>query len=151
MIKIGLKAILGAEGMYICDDCRTRLKFEISEDNFKILKDKLSTITKTKKCYICNQMNDNGLFIEPKMIVEALEKVLANADNMEKEYKEGNVICQKCGEKLDKGMGDLPGHIQCPKCNEMINLKHYEKNVKLPMKSRLALKLYIKYIKGGIK
>ena len=148
---MGLHAILGADGMYICDGCRTRLKFDISEHNFKILKDRVAKIDKPKKCYICNQFQDQGLFIEPILIVDALEKVLANADKMESEYKVGNIICTSCGATLIKKSEDVKGHVQCDNCNMMINIKHYEKNVRLPMKSRLALKLYIKYIKGGIK
>jgi len=140
--------ILALKGMFICDQCRERLKINIDQRTFEEIKKQLNKKCgedALRICYICRSQKfmKEGLMLNNEWIASSLEKVIESQEKKYKEFKEGIITCPNCGSRTKAESK----HVICTNCRRDIDLKKYEKSIKMPATQKLTLRLYIKMLK----
>lgn len=146
---MGINNLLGKDGMFICEGCRTKLKINIDGDTFDRLKKEVHNYENTKKtqvCYICNseKYESEGLVLSNEWIANALDEIIKKSEEVYDLFTKGFVICPKCGNKFKYHQNV----VVCPKCNAVINMKKYKKETKLSVSKKVTFKLYIKLLRN---
>lgn len=137
-------------GMFISDSAREQLNINLDKETFEKLKKEInqyntSYLTK-EQCFITKKyfrLNE-GLFLSKKWISDALKKTIESAEKLWNEFKEEKMVVCKCGNKFKY----TSPKENCPKCNNLINIKRYSKSIKLPATRKIAIRLYIKFLGG---
>jgi ribosomal protein L37E len=138
------------DGIFISDSARDQMNINLSEDQFKALKDhinKMDDPNEKKKCFITNTYYPlkDGLFLDKKWVADSLQQTIDSQDKLYMQFKNDKlVVCSKCGKASKYHTLD---HF-CPHCNHVMNLKKYEKQIKLPYVKRMAFRLLIKSLGG---
>lgn len=140
--------ILGTKGIFICDDCRVKLKVNIDEATFNAMKDEINKKPTDIqcRCYLCSQMKyeNNGLKIGKEMMADSIQKHIEKSEELYNLYKDNKVICTACGSVIES----KDKFVTCPKCNIGINTKEYGKRIKMGLSTKITLKLYVKMLRG---
>lgn len=141
---------LGRNGIFLSDEARDQLNIRITPEEFNRLKSEINKNNdpdEVKKCYITNKYVKikDGLFLDSTWVADAIEKNIESQDKLWKEFKDNNtVICGNCGTKNTYEDRVLT----CSNCGENIDIKKYKKSIKLPLTKKMAMRLYVKYLRG---
>lgn len=143
---------LGKNGIFISDSARDQLNIKLTDEEFQKLKSEVNSKddpNEVKKCFINNtyvKMKD-GLFLDPEWVASAIEKNIESQEKLFEQYRKENVvICDKCG---TKNIAEHR-HFKCKECFKEIDSKKYKKSIKMPYTKKMAMKLYVKYLRGKV-
>jgi ribosomal protein L37E len=146
---VSISDLLGKNGIFISDSARDQLNIKLTEKEFEALKAHINSTSdpnEMKKCFITNKYfkASEGLMLDKHWVADSLQKTLDSQEKVYKDFKENQAIkCSKCGQRDLHNNKDM----QCKKCGNLINIKRYEKSIKLPFVKKIAISMYIKYLK----
>ena len=143
---MGISETLGSNGIFICDNCKSRIQLSLDDDQFEALKDEINSGEQTThRCFLCSQIkhSEDGLYMPPGMMADAIEKSLDSQEKMYENYKQGKINCPDCGKQIEF----TEKKVSC-NCGLNINTKKYGKSLKVPMAKKITFKQYIKFLRG---
>jgi len=138
---MGISEQLGLNGIFISDSALDRLNITIDPEMFQALKEAIKEGDEDAyKCFVTGQYypRDQGVFLPKEKMADAIEENITRADNLWDMYKSGTYIDPDGNKKdvseMDKGQK-----------------KKYEKKIKINFAKKLAIKQYVKLLRGKIK
>ena len=138
---MGISEMLGTKGIFVSDNALSQLNITIDQDLFNELKKHvIEGPEEAYKCFVTNVIvpKDKGIFIPPDKMADALQKNLDSADDLYDKFKDGVYVDDN---GTEKNVNDLTKSEQ----------KKYLQKIKLPFTKKLAIRGYIKLLKGQVK
>ena len=133
---------IGASGIFISDSARDQLNITLDEEIFAALKKEIEEGTEDKyKCFVTGQWCDkkDGIFFPPDKMAEAIEKNLQKQEDLVDMFKKEGLYINEDGHK--KTVSDLSKSEQ----------KKYLKKITLSFTKKMAMRAYIKMLRGKVR
>jgi NAD+--asparagine ADP-ribosyltransferase len=138
---MGISDMLGTKGIFVSDNALSQLNITIDQDLFDQLKKHVEEGSEEiYKCYITNVMvpKDKGVFIPPELMADALQRNIDGSDELVKKYKDGIYVD-------DDGKEKSIDELSKSEC------KAYYKKIHLPFTKKMAIRGYVRLLRGQIK